>query len=519
MDSQAPLTDSAKAHPIYSTGETAERIRRKDWSATPLGPISTWSTELLAYVNTMLCAPTPMMLFWGPELTLLYNDHAKPLATRNHADTLGRSAREVWKEAWPIVGDQVERAFEFGTGIRNESVLVPLFRQGVLEDIWFDYSYGAVFDSKGIAGVLVIPQDVTKSVLARRDLATMAARLEQVLNATTDGIISIDRNWRVKYLNPPARRVIWPIEDLEGKNIWETFPAMVYENSPYVEHYYRAMNEGITGEFEAYYPEPLNIWVSIQARPSEDGIVVFFRDITEQKKTAAALLQSEKLAAVGRLAASIAHEINNPLASVTNLLYLARGSSKPEEIQKYLEVAERELHRVAVITNQTLRFYKQSGNPRQVSCEDLLESVLSIYERRLESLHIEVEQRLHARRLVECLDGEIRQVLNNLVANAIDAMQSRGGRLLVRSRVAHDWKTGRRGLVLTVADTGLGMPRGILGHIFDPFYTTKGNGGNGLGLWVSQQIVDRHEGKLAVRSRQAPERSGTVFQLFLPFAE
>lgn len=517
MNFSSQLFFSENAQLIYSTGETAARIRAKDWSATPLGPIASWSAELLGYVNTILSSPTAMMLFWGRELTVLYNDHAKPVATRNCSDTLGQSARDIWKEAWPIVGGQVERALEAGIGTRNEGVLVPLFRNGVLEDVWFDYSYSAVFDRNGIAGVLVIPQDVTASVMARLQTASTAARLEQVLNATTDGIMSIGRDWRVKYLNPPARRVVSPIHHLEGKNIWETFPAMIYENSPYVEHYYRAINEGIAGEFEAYYPEPLNVWVSVHARPSEDGIVVFFRDITEQKRTTDALLQNEKLAAVGRLAASIAHEINNPLASVTNLLYLARSGRSPEEIDGYLTTAERELHRVAVITNQTLRFYKQSSNPVRVTCEELFESVLTIYQGRLAKSRIRVEKRKRATQPIECLDGEIRQVLNNLVANAIDAMHPHGGRLLVRSRVSQDWQTGRQGLILTVADMGAGMPKHVVGQIFEPFFTTKGAGGNGLGLWVSKQIIDRHHGKISVRSSQRPERSGTVFQVFLPF--
>ena len=163
---------------------------------------------------------------------------------------------------------------------------------------------------------------------------------------------------------------VHPVTDVLGRVAWEAFPGMVFEGSPYVEHYYRAMDEGIPGEFEAAYGEPINIIVRVQVRPSMDGIVVFFRDVTNQKKSAEALIRTEKLAAVGRLAASIAHEINNPLEAVTNLLYLARGNENADEVQSYLKTAEQELQRVSVIANQTLRFNKQATNPIPIVCED-----------------------------------------------------------------------------------------------------------------------------------------------------
>ncbi|HEX2917750.1 MAG TPA: PAS domain-containing protein, partial [Edaphobacter sp.] len=150
----------------------------------------------------------------------------------------------------------------------------------------------------------------------------------------------------------------------------------------------------------------------------------------EQAGTEKALLQSEKLAVVGRLAASIAHEINNPLESVTNLLYLASSSESLPEVREYLEIADSELRRVSAITNQTLRFYRQSTDAREVTCEDLFESVLTIHHGRLKNAHVSVEKRKRSKRAIRCFDGEIRQVLNNLVSNAIDAMHPNGGRLL-----------------------------------------------------------------------------------------
>ena len=185
-------------------------------------------------------------------------------------------------------------------------------------------------------------------------------------------------------------------------------------------------------------------------------------------------------------------------------------------MKEYLDVAERELRRVSAISSQALRFYKQSTDPTYISCEELFAEVLSIYQGRIVNSHVTVEKRIRASQPVECFEGEIRQVLNNLVGNAIDAMHPGGGRLLVRSRDLHHVRTGQRGIALTVADTGHGMSAQVVKKVFEAFYTTKGIGGAGLGLWVSKEIVDRHQGYFQVRSSGREGQSGTVFVLFLP---
>ncbi len=250
---------------------------------------------------------------------------------------------------------------------------------------------------------------------------------------------------------------------------------------------------------------------------SVSGIIALGVDVTERRLAERALIQSEKLAAVGRLASSIAHEINNPLEAVTNLLYLASSTEPiPPGLKEYLELAEVELRRVSNITNQTLRFHKQSTDPVPIFCQDLFENALSIYQARLLNSNVQVEKRKRASRPVTCFEGEIRQVLGNLVGNAIDAMQSTGGRLLLRSRDATNWKTGKRGVVLTVADNGPGISPHLRKRIFEAFFTTKGASGTGLGLWISCEIVNRHHGSLRVYSSQREGRSGTVFNVFLP---
>ena len=347
------------------------------------------------------------------------------------------------------------------------------------------------------------------------EVKTLGMRLGSVLESTTDAVFMLDQQWNFTYLNHHAVALVQTDHDLLGKNIWTEFPAAV--GSGFWDNYHQAMERRVPRQFEEYYPEPLDRWFRVHAFPSQEGIAVFFHDVTDRRKADEALIKNEKLAAVGRLAASIAHEINNPLESVTNLLYLAQRATDSDQLQNYLSTADRELRRVGVIANQTLRFHRQSSNPTLVLPGELINDVLSIYQAKLINSHVRVTLRQRVHTPLRCFDGEIRQVMNNLVGNAIDAMHPDGGQLLLRSRQGRDWQTGRRGLVVTVADTGPGMSAQTQSKSFEAFFTTKGIGGTGLGLWICRGIVDRHRGKLQCRSSQKPGRSGTVFSVFLPF--
>jgi PAS domain S-box-containing protein len=251
-----------------------------------------------------------------------------------------------------------------------------------------------------------------------------------------------------------------------------------------------------------------------------EAIAAVIQEVTHLKKAEHALVQSEKLAAVGRLASSISHEINNPLEAITNLLYLIRHSEElPHSIDQYVITAQSELARVCQIATQTLRFHRQAVNPTYVTARDLVEAVLNLYQGRLVNSGIRVESGYFTSTPILCLENDIRQVLNNLIANAIDAMRH-GGRLVVRAHDAIDLAPGReghaRGIRITIADTGHGMLPAVRERIFEPFYTTKELNGTGLGLWISQGIVDRHHGRLALRTSQHPVHHGSVFSLFLP---
>lgn len=256
-------------------------------------------------------------------------------------------------------------------------------------------------------------------------------------------------------------------------------------------------------------PETLLSTLEIALRGRERQYQI--RDqIDQYGRAQEALLRSEKLAVTGRLAASIAHEINNPLEAVTNLLFLMREEGSSDRQKKYLAQAEHELARVAEITKQTLRFYREPSQPTATRITTVLDSVLMLFGQRLVSSEIRVERNERApSATVLSSPGELRQVIANIIGNAIDAMRT-GGRLRIRIAQA------RQSVRLTMADTGVGIPKEVLPTIFEPFVTTKGETGTGLGLWVTAEIIKRNGWKIRVRSCSRPGRSGTTFSIVIP---
>jgi len=232
-------------------------------------------------------------------------------------------------------------------------------------------------------------------------------------------------------------------------------------------------------------------------------------DRTERRKTQDTLIEAERLAMTGRLAASIAHEIRNPVNAVMNLLYLVRMESSEAERTTYIQQAETELHRIREIASNTLRFYQDPSGTTSLDIAELTQSVLSLFRGRVLTSKITVETELPSGVFVHAIQGELRQVIVNLIGNALDAMAG-GGRLILRARQFVNHRTGKLCVRLTIADTGYGMNREVLSRIFEPFYTTKGTAGNGLGLWLSFEIMKKCGS--AIRVRSAIGR-GTVFQL------
>ena len=279
------------------------------------------------------------------------------------------------------------------------------------------------------------------------------------------------------------------------------------------------MDRALAGDSSTETMRVMDRWIHSVAAPiflngEILGGVAVNTDVTQTRLQDEALRKSEKLAAVGQLASSIAHEINNPLESITNLLYLVRHSRSLEEIQEYARIAQEELARVTEITLQTLRFHRQHSRPVEVDIAELVRTVMALYTGRMLVRGVSTELELLEPPRVVCLEGEIRQVVNNLVRNSLDAMSS-GGRLIIRVHSETDRRSGRKGIRLMVADTGEGISPEIAPRLFEPFQTTKELTGTGLGLWVSKGIIEKHGGRIQTKTRRG-QSHGTVFAIWLP---
>lgn len=257
--------------------------------------------------------------------------------------------------------------------------------------------------------------------------------------------------------------------------------------------------------------------IAVPVRDSTGQVVRWFgtnTDVTEQRRSEEALRQTEKLAATGRLAASIAHEINNPLEALTNLIYLARKN--PAKSESYLAIADQELDHIAEITKHTLGFYRDTTTPVQVNIGDVVHDVLELYSRKLQFKNISIKERDEAAAGILGYPGELRQVFANLVANAIEAMQQ-DGHLSIKTSTVRNGASGKTaGVRVSVMDDGCGIEKSEMTRIFEPFYTTKKDTGTGLGLWLTQNLVAKHNGHIHVRSRVDHGKSWTIFSVFLP---
>jgi PAS domain S-box-containing protein len=241
----------------------------------------------------MLESRFPTVLFWGPAMTVFYNDAYQPLMAEKHPGALGQPAKECWSEAWHIIGPQFEAVIQHGKKFYFEDVLVPVVRQGSLRDVYWTYSYSPVRDSAGaIAGVLIVCHDVTERTLANQKLQEAHQRLESVLNSIADGLAIIDGDWQFTYFSEQGARMLGlSVESLVGKNVWDVFPHAI--GTRFYQGFHQAVDTGQPVHLEEFYPDPLNMWVECDVHPSADGLSIYFRDITQRKCTESALRRSE----------------------------------------------------------------------------------------------------------------------------------------------------------------------------------------------------------------------------------
>ena len=360
-------------------------------------------------------------------------------------------------------------------------------------------------------------------------------QLRTTLDSIGDGVITCDAEGRIQMMNPVAREMTgWSEQEAKGKPLEEVCHIVDSHTRSAVETPVAKVKR--FGQHIARSVAGANHTVLIRKDGSEldiadsgapilskrggtIGIVLVFRDITMERKTQAALVGNEKLAVAGRLAATIAHEIHNPLDSVSNLLYLMRSGTTPEESEQFMEMAQQELARVTHISRAMLGLYRESRAPVEVELREMLQEVLLLMERRFSDQSVTVTTDMPEAITVSAFPAELRQVFSNLIANAADAAGAQGhvNVSLCPQAAGFDALNQKlqAGAVIKVADDGPGIPGDVQSQLFQPFFTTKGEQGTGLGLWVSRGIIGKHGGTIALASDTSPEAHGTEVSVFL----
>jgi PAS domain S-box-containing protein len=463
-------------------------------------------------------------LLWGEgkteaalRLEQLWNDLA-----REHAFTL--------RCAYPIAGDFAEEDQELMRQICGqhthllpaESYSAPMKEQERLLNIIFLQQKAHALEME-IAKRKQAEQALAARVMEHEKVDESRLLLAAIVASSEDAIASKDLNGVVTGWNAAAERMFgYKSEEIVGRPITLIIPPELQSDEPMILGKIRRGEKIDHFETVRQTKSGERIEVSLTISPVKDangtviGAAKIVRDITANKRIENALRLTERLASVGRLSATIAHEINNPLEAVTNLLYLAkRDLANPAKTQQHLELADHELSRVAHITRQTLGFYRDTSSLAPVDLCRVLDDLLFLYARRLESREITVTKHYEEPLEVNAMAGELRQVFSNLLSNSIDAMPD-GGRLIVRVSRTHAWNnSGVPGVRVSIADTGSGIEPNDRKFLFQPFFTTKKDVGTGLGLWIIRGIVEKHGGLIRVRSKTGA-KSGTVFSVFLP---
>jgi PAS domain S-box-containing protein len=490
----------------------------------------TAETERSQIRELFLNAPAGIMVTTGPEhyITLANRQYVELIGRSSAAEIVGKPIRQAIPELerQPFFG-WMDEVYRTGVPFVGREVMARLLRgpSGKQEDAYFNFVYQPHRSADGrIDGILTHAVDITDQVRARQEIETREEQFRVLANsipqlawmANPDGsIIWYNRRW-YEYTGTT-------FEQMNGWG-WRSVhnPELLREVVAKYKHCLKSGEpfemtfplRGADGDFRLF------LTLASPVRDKAGTIVRWFgtnTDIESQRKAETGLRQAEKLAVVGRLAASIAHEINNPLEAVMNLIFLARLTAINPETVGYLKTAEEELSRVSQIASQALRFHKQQSSAMATDMVELLDSVLTLYRGKMARNKIQVKLEKEDCPHLVCYAGEIRQLLANLVGNATDAMPN-GGTLRLRVRPVTDWRHPEPGLRVTISDTGHGMAADVRRRIYEPFFTTKGEIGTGLGLWVSAGIVEKHKGSMHVRSRADLGKSGTTFTVILPIS-
>jgi PAS domain S-box-containing protein len=355
--------------------------------------------------------------------------------------------------------------------------------------------------------------------------------LRTTLTSIGDGVITCDVDAKIAIMNPVAQELTgWREEEATGRPLEEIFNIINETSRQPVENPVAKVRRlkrivGLANHTVLIRKDGSEIAIDDSGSPILNesgqltGVVMVFRDVSMERRTRAALLANEKLAVAGRLAATIAHEIHNPLDSVANLLYLLQQDPKGDETKHFLDIAQSELSRVTQISRAMLSLYRESKAPVPVNLKEMIDDLLLLMEGRFNSIGVKVSCNVPAHIIVEGFPAELRQVFTNLITNAAEAA-GENGHITVNAipQEAGATKAGEKlqaGAIVEIADDGPGIPPEIRDQLFQPFFTTKGERGTGLGLWVTQGIIRKHAGSIRLDSRAGHGGRGTTASVFL----
>jgi PAS domain S-box-containing protein len=346
-----------------------------------------------------------------------------------------------------------------------------------------------------------------------------------VLGSLIEGVCYVNTSGEVQYMNAAAERMLgYNSDQVRGKRLHDLLHLGCVAGNGSSCSLVKAMHAG----HPCHAQEEIlttnsgcKLTVEYTAAPVTDtvtlGAVMMFRDISERKRAEQAIQASEKMAATGRIAATISHELRNPLDSVMQLIYLIKQSGKLGEAERqHIDLIDQELRRMTEVAQQTLAMHRQAPAMVPVNLSKLIDGVTLLYGKKVKTHKIQLDKKYEWQGEVPGFPAELRQVFTNLIVNAVDAMPS-GGRMCIHVRQGREFRgAGRTGVLISLLDNGTGIPAEARRHLFQPFFTTKGEKGSGVGLWVSSGIVQRHSGSIRVHSDARPGRSYTCFRVFLP---
>jgi PAS domain S-box-containing protein len=407
-----------------------------------------------------------------------------------------------------------------------ENVRETGYRRSARGMIWSIYLASGL----AVCGLVMLAGYIIREMNLREkhalDIKTREEWFRITLTCIGDAVIATDRHGKVTFMNPVAELLTGiSLAKVKGTDIQEVFPIFnEYTEKPAENPVSKVVNLGRIVELANHTvlrnANGTLTPIEDSAAPIRDdrneliGVVLVFRDVSKERQSQEIMRKTEKLAAAARLAATVAHEINNPLEAVVNLVYIAKASpGTPSIVVEHLTLAEQELERVAHITRQTLGFYRESNRPELVDIPAIIDQVLVLFSNKLNVNNITVERDFETCKPIHGMPGELKQVLSNLISNAAEAA-SRNGTIRIAVRCIEEPQG--EAVQIVIEDDGPGIAKEHINRIFEPFFTTKKDVGTGLGLWVTKEIIDRHGGSIAVQPGNRSEQRGAAFTIQLP---